>query len=61
MMRQDVHTPLAWRRFTCVFNIGKMTENGTKYDFDLLVIGAGSGGTRAARWVCELVTLAPPG
>lgn len=26
-----------------------MAENGTMYDFDLLVIGAGSGGTRAAR------------
>ncbi len=26
-----------------------MTENGEKYEFDLIVIGAGSGGTRAAR------------
>jgi glutathione reductase (NADPH) len=30
-----------------------MTENGTKYDFDLLVIGAGSGGTRAARFAAQ--------
>lgn len=36
-----------------------MTENGTKHDFDLLVIGAGSGGTRAARCAPEFAPLAP--
>jgi glutathione reductase (NADPH) len=30
-----------------------MTENGGKYEFDLIVIGAGSGGTRAARFSAQ--------
>lgn len=35
-----------------------MGETNEKYDYDLLVIGAGSGGTRAARyWLCVSLRL----
>lgn len=60
MLRQAVQSVHPGRVGICTFPFGTMTENGTKYDFDLLVIGAGSGGTRAARYrpsTCKSCTI----